>query len=86
MAFNGSQSIMCNNINFLFHKYGIIKDTFCSTNYNSIRKDIRSQSYIHNLDISANVIRELLEFRDTNDYNIFTKEELNDLIEFLCTK
>jgi len=84
LAYNGSQSVMCDNINYIFHKYGISKSSFSSQKLNTVLSNLYKISYDVDTESTANVIKELLICRDNSDYSFFTKDELHANIEMLC--
>lgn len=81
LAINGSSSKICNSINHISYLYGIDKYNLDCTSVNNI---IDTSSSNEDLLLVGNII-DLCFLRDSHN-NIFSKDEINFMLNYLCTR
>ena len=88
LALNGSGSRMCNSLNYLCHKYCLVKSNFTSIRLYAFVKKMRqtcNRSVDNNSVLYANVARDMLFFINAKQFNFFSHNEILDILKFVCT-
>jgi hypothetical protein len=83
LAIRGSQSSVCNSLNFICRKYDICKYDVHRTGINCIKPTVADCEDIH----TASIIKELICERDNLHHRElqFTNSEIEEFLQLLCT-
>ena len=84
---NGSGSIACRNLNYIWYKYNISLSK-CETDvYNRVKSIINNIDYVYsdNDKFIISHIQDILNMRDNNTCVEFNKMDLQNLLEYFCT-
>ena len=80
LALDGSNSIMCRNINFVCEEYGLNKFKFDQQMYTNLSFDSQDNM----LDTKVGSILDFIAFRDTLTINSSDYININEIIVDLC--
>ena len=87
LATNGSGSSICNTLTYLCHRYDLNKLHLSNLNrkrvYHKLNNNVKpNDSVICNVE----VIKDMLHFRDKQDYSVLSKCEIEALLQSLCSE
>ena len=86
LAINGSQSHMCNTINYVCYKYNIWKyDLFSTKPPMWCHKINNSVQPADSMLSSTEIIKDMLHCRDSHNYSFFKLHEINTILLTVCT-
>ena len=77
LGLNGSDSVMCKNINFICEEYGIDKDNLCNSSFSSICK-------ICDKTASGQAVRAFLLYRKSLAFNSADYSNISEIIREIC--
>ena len=86
LVLQGSRSSVGNSVNYILHKYDILKSEFSAYSVPDLlsRVDSKVRQIPLEMCALANAIRELCEVRDGNWQSNLTQKECRDLADLLC--
>ena len=86
LVINGSQLHMCNTINYVCYKYNICKyDLFSAKPPMWCHK---INNYVQPADsalVSTEIIKDMLQCRDSYNYSFFKLHKINTILSTVCT-
>ena len=89
MSLNGSRSNLCNSINYICYRYGMNKynlpNVDCKRLIRILNVSDASDSIEYNL-VLAGAIKDAIFLRDCKNHPLFSYDEFNIFIEYLCTE